>query len=716
MAENRDIEQNIFLNYKTNADSQAKQIDKLNTAVEGLDNAQDKATKSTKDLNATFEDVYGDLKPLTARMGEAEDRLYELALAGQQASKEYQELLGVVANYRKTQMETDRVVDASATTLGQKLAGASQIAAVAIQGTTAGMALFGDVNEDIEKTLLKVQAAMAFSDSVSQISMMGGQINALKTTVVEAWVAMTTAKTAETASTETNNSAKAKGVVLTGGLTGATTIQTVATTAATVATNLFNAALAIATAPITLLIVGIAGLVAGIGYLSGAFGDFSGEAARAEKANASLNKEIDKQTKATESANEKTELYNNQVLAMAKAQGKSAAEVRALAVELINSEAAEKRLNAVKAYSIYLEAQRVAGLENATEAQKETAKKATESYKEQLNVYKEVLKEKNKLTLDNQVAEVQEATDRAKLLLDKQKEAAAKALEEKKRAEEEERKRQEQLIKDRITAEENALKQLQDLNDKTEEEKLARQKERDLEAIEALRQRGVDVENLLIYNTEKYNMLEDELRIKREEEEKERELEYWAKESDDAIARDEEAKAREEAVFAHKQEINDKLNDLQQQGFATAKMLFAKNKGIQKGILIAENAVGLASVAINTAKGISTAMAKGAAGIPEAVIVGASGALSAVNIIAATAKGLKALGGGSAGGGGGSSQAVPSGGAVPQVDFQTSSENQIGNTLATNVNEAAPVQAFVVSSEVTTAQALDRNRIESNSF
>ena len=33
------------------------------------------------------------LQPLTTRLGEAEDRLYELALAGDTTSKEYQELL-----------------------------------------------------------------------------------------------------------------------------------------------------------------------------------------------------------------------------------------------------------------------------------------------------------------------------------------------------------------------------------------------------------------------------------------------------------------------------------------------------------------------------------------------------------------------------------------------------------------------------------------------
>jgi hypothetical protein len=95
----------------------------------------------------------------------------------------------------------------------------------------------------------------------------------------------------------------------------------------------------------------------------------------------------------------------------------------------------------------------------------------------------------------------------------------------------------------------------------------------------------------------------------------------------------------------------------------------------------------------------------------------AQGAIGAANIISSTAAGLKALGGGSAGSapnigtgrGGGAS-------AAPQVGFQASSENQVATTIAGNINEQPPVKAFVVTSEVTTGQALDRNAIDSNSF
>jgi len=137
-------------------------------AVGGLDNL-DKALKkvdnSVKSVDASFEEVYGDLKPLTARMGEAEDRLYELALAGQSASQEYKDLLASVGNYR-VQMQTDMVVDAAATTFDTKLGGALQGATSAFAGVQGAMALTGGQSEELEKAILKVQGAMALAEGV----------------------------------------------------------------------------------------------------------------------------------------------------------------------------------------------------------------------------------------------------------------------------------------------------------------------------------------------------------------------------------------------------------------------------------------------------------------------------------------------------------------------------------------------------------------------
>ena len=159
MAEKRTI--NIDIN--SNASEAEKDFKSFNKAV-------DETTKSAKNLDATFEEVYGELQPLTTRMGEAEDRLYELALAGDTASKEYQELLTKVGEYRKVQIQTDLAVDGAATTMTQKLGGALNGVTSGFAATQGAMALFGDENEALEKSLLKVQSALAIQQGVQGLT------------------------------------------------------------------------------------------------------------------------------------------------------------------------------------------------------------------------------------------------------------------------------------------------------------------------------------------------------------------------------------------------------------------------------------------------------------------------------------------------------------------------------------------------------------------
>ena len=158
MAEKRTIDINI----NTNADEASKEFDRFGKSV-------NTANDSVEGLNKTFEEAYGEIQPLTTRMGEAEDRLYELAAAGDTASAEYQGLLTKVGEYRKVQIQTDLAVDQAANTFSQKLGGALTGATsgfAAVQGT---MALVGGESEELEKTLLKVQSAMAIQQGVQGV-------------------------------------------------------------------------------------------------------------------------------------------------------------------------------------------------------------------------------------------------------------------------------------------------------------------------------------------------------------------------------------------------------------------------------------------------------------------------------------------------------------------------------------------------------------------
>lgn len=66
----------------------------------------------------------------------------------------------------------------------------------------------------------------------------------------------------------------------------------------------------------------------------------------------------------------------------------------------------------------------------------------------------------------------------------------------------------------------------------------------------------------------------------------------------------------------------------------------------------------------------------------------------------------------------GSAPSMSSAGATPNVSFVSSSENQIANSVtgAMNNSNQEPIKAYVVSGDVSSSQALERNKIESNSL
>ena len=158
MAEKRTI--NIDIN--NNADEAAKDF-------QDFAKATNVANDSVEGLNKTFEEVYGELQPLTTRMGEAEDRLYELAAAGDTTSREYQELLNKVGEYRKVQIQTDLAVDQAANTFSQKLGGALTGATSGFAAVQGVMAITGSESEALEESLLKVQGALALQQGVQGV-------------------------------------------------------------------------------------------------------------------------------------------------------------------------------------------------------------------------------------------------------------------------------------------------------------------------------------------------------------------------------------------------------------------------------------------------------------------------------------------------------------------------------------------------------------------
>jgi hypothetical protein len=272
----------------------------------------------------------------------------------------------------------------------------------------------------------------------------------------------------------------------------------------------------------------------------------------------------------------------------------------------------------------------------------------------------------------------------------------------------------------------------EDLLDKTEEEKLARLKSRAAEEVKALRAKNIDVENITILNAEKFATLERDLEAKRVEEKKVIDEKTAADklEADKKIA-DKQLEAQkliDEAKLNLAQKLEASKVSITDKALGIFGMLASKNKKLQKAAIIAEGAVALGRTAVNTSAGNAAALALGIAqagpvagpaiAAPAITANTVSGALSGVSIIASTATALKSLGGG--GGAlsqsGGASVRGGTAASTPQVDFQASRENQIGNTVASNLNTQRPIQAFVVSKDITDQQQLDNNRINSNSI
>lgn len=71
------------------------------------------------------------------------------------------------------------------------------------------------------------------------------------------------------------------------------------------------------------------------------------------------------------------------------------------------------------------------------------------------------------------------------------------------------------------------------------------------------------------------------------------------------------------------------------------------------------------------------------------------------------------LSSGGSGGGSGASTAVPSTPAQFNIVGQ-SSTNQLAQTIS--AQQSKPIQAYVFGSEITTQQALDRNRVNNSTF
>jgi len=627
-------------------------------------------------VNDNINTTENSVKSLKAQLREAQNEVNVLSEKFGATSRE------AVQAAKQAAILKDRIGDAKALTdafnpdakfraLTTSLSGVTG-AFAAVQG---GMALFGKESDDVQKTLLKVQAAMALSQGIQSV---GESVDSFKQ--LGAVIKSTS--------------------LVQGVLTAATAAYNFVNTAATTGLKLFRAAL-IGTG-IGALIVGVGllisnfdkiktvilNLIPGLANVSKFIGgivdsvtDFVGATSDASRALDKLKKDADStlavNKKFMQEHGDQVDEYTKKKIdaknAYATAVKEDGANQNELAKKLNRELAAIEFLRGDEKRKILKDAN-----DKAASERKANNKKDADDLIAQKKKDAEDLKAGIKAAQDTEIALRNELTQVIGDAQDKQSEFAMSASE-----------AEERIVKDKY------FRLLE----------LAKQQNRSKEEIDVLQ-------------IQKENELND--------------IRNVAKEKQDAIdktnkdKRDADEMAAEKAKFEQKKAIQDAGFNLASGAVNFLKEIGGKSKAIQKAAIIAENAIGIGKMiiannaanigALATPQAIATS---GAAAVPVIAMNNITTALGVATTIAATAKALGAIGGGSAGGAGsvGGGGGAAGGGAMTPPSFNVvgaSSTNQLAQTIGSK--EQQPIRTYVVSSDVSTAQSLDRNIIQSASI
>ncbi len=694
----------VQIEIETNAGKATKEFEQLSNGVL-------KAADSAEKLDASFDDVYNGMAPLTTRMGEAEDRLYELALAGDTASKEYQELLTKVGEYRKVQIQTDLAVDGAATTMTQKLGGALNGVTSGFAATQGAMALFGDENEALEKSLLKVQSALAIQQGVQGLTEAYRELGI---------------------GTKIAGAAQAAFTFVTGGASTALKVFRAALVSTGVGALVVAVGLLVANfdkllVPIQAAVQGLKDFADAVGLTSFAEADAAAQKQDADQQRLQMIKDI----RASEAEAHKRRMAERE--AERQASYNAAQDFNEILRLTGQADLANTLDRDLIADGFWFD--RTRDLSDYTDEELKTYKKLLEFDKR--------LAEERKRNYEEyaaaRISAARQIEDIENSLLEDGIEKELEINEDKFR-----RLREDAKKNTKLTAKERAA--LKDLYDKQElaQQKvinkkyvdLEKKKNEDIDAVNAkANQDRIDKEDA-VFQLEldlmkdrqmaeiialsqsyeaKYLLAQDNAELT-----KQLEAQFLLDQAaiedkfrDEKIAKDKEASdksiADAQAEADAKLAIQNAQIGIAEAGIGLIKELAGENKKILAAALIAENAAGVAKIIINTVAANAKAVVASplTAGQPWVAINSIGAGIGIASSVAATAKGLSALGEG----GSPDSGNVPSGGgasaATPQFNVVgDSSINQIAALQQT------PVQAYVVSGEVTTSQALDRNRVQ----
>ena len=620
------------------------------------------ATKSLDELGGSFEDVYGEIQPLSGRIGELEDRLYEMALAGQQGTQEFKDLTAEVGKMKKVIVDTDMVVDGMSQTMAQNLGGALGGITSAFELGAGAMGAMGVESEKVEEALLKVQSAMAIAQGVQGIREAIPAFNGLKNSIVSAASGLTNFQKALIATglgaiVAVVGALAANWDKVTQFLRGTTKQQEayndVANKAVEIASEELNA---------------LDKLQRTINDETVSREDKNAAVKELQEGYPDLLKNIDAEEVSLTELNKAIEL--NSELVMLNAQMQAIAELRAEAMKEKIQAQTDAQTGQNKAWydgltSLFAYGNGLDDVVNKETLAAQRTKESTKEAEDKINVYDELEK-----STKEQIAAIKEsigATDEETKAVEKNTKEIDKNVEK--------RKEQEDIIGRFVRA--NQERQVEELQS-------------DIVLTDAKISNSNRLYAAIVENIKK----EAEERKLKEAEELQR-------------AKDIES-AKLELAGATLQGIGSLVN-----AFA------GENEEQQRRAFNISKAISIAQATIDTYKGATAAFASTAAsplGIanPAAPFIAAAAAVAAGLANVATIARQQYQGGGSGGAGGGAGASNP-----PAELSNPATFNVVGNTgtnqLAQTLGQQ-PLQAYVVAGDVTSAQSLERNKIQQSTL
>lgn len=368
----------VSLEFNVNTGDAVAEINKVTKATDAATKSTDNYEQQLKELKkATDGAGFRELNSALKQYRDIALQAGETTPIGRQALAEAGELKDRLDDLRSAIQTTGQ--DGRQLQAALQLGGGIVAGFGAVQGV---MALVGSESEDLQKTLVKLQAAQAALVSIEEIRSVLEKESALRI------VATTIAEKARAA---------------------ATALGTMATNAGIMSLRAFKIALAA---------TGIGAIVVALGLAAEAMGLFGGSTEDAAKSADKLNKELDKQKSLTDTLNKSIDKYTEISVLKAKIAGENEENITNLEVEAQSKRIQNLKEYSDKAFEIY---------RKIDKSEKEAKEKARQASLEADKAYDDAINKKQIMLLERDL-KVEE----------KRREAEKQAAEEAKKRREEE--------------------------------------------------------------------------------------------------------------------------------------------------------------------------------------------------------------------------------------------------------------------------------------